>query len=202
MIPKVTPFETYKAYLGLKNHFTKAKYDYHKYCGKSRATINSFYKRKDRFWFEKLSRQKDDKEVVDFFVANFVSCVDPQTLWIGEMIKTGETNFTDWKKKIQSLSYHFKSETETLFDGKDFDSIFSIEGTKHPDIIREHLQNNISLETLILLEKILGFKKNFDKKLQDPVWEFLSMRMEKYSPFLNIDVFHYKKILKEVVLTQ
>jgi len=26
--------------------------------------------------------------------------------------------------------------------------------------------------------------------------------MEKYSPFLNIDVFHYKKILKEVVLTQ
>jgi len=48
----------------------------------------------------------------------------------------------------------------------------------------------------------LGFKKNFDKKLQDPVWEFLSMRMEKYSPFLNIDVFHYKKILKEVVLTK
>jgi len=202
MIPKVTPFETYKAYLGLKNHFTKAKYDYHKYCGKSRATINSFYKRKDRFWFEKLSRQKDDKEVVDFFVANFVSCVDPQTLWIGEMIKTGETNFTDWKKKIQSLSYHFKSETETLFDGKNFDSIFAIEGTKHPDIIKEHLQDNVSLETLVLLEKILGFKKNFDKKLQDPVWEFLSMRMEKYSPFLNIDVFHYKKILKEVVLTK
>ena len=104
-IPKVTPFDAYKSYLGLKNHFTKAKYDYHKYCGKSRASLQSFYKRRDRFWFEKLSRQKDDKEVVDFFVANFVSCVDPQTLWIGEMIKTGETNFTDWKKKIQSLSY-------------------------------------------------------------------------------------------------
>ena len=44
----------------LKNHFTKEKYDYHKYCGKSRASIQSFYKRKDRFFFEKLSRQKDD----------------------------------------------------------------------------------------------------------------------------------------------
>ena len=50
---KVNPFETYKSYLGLKNHFTKDKYDYHKYCGKSRASINSFYRRKDRFFFEK-----------------------------------------------------------------------------------------------------------------------------------------------------
>ena len=58
-------------YLALKNHFTKKSYDYHKYCGKSRATVQSFYKRKDRFWFEKVVRQKTDKEVVEFFVANF-----------------------------------------------------------------------------------------------------------------------------------
>ena len=48
------PFDAYKQYLSLKNHFTKEKYDYHKYCGKSHATVQSFYKRKDRFWFEKL----------------------------------------------------------------------------------------------------------------------------------------------------
>ena len=65
---KVQPFDTYKAYLGLKNHFTKEKYDYVKYCGKSRASIESFYKRKDRFFFEKISRQKNDEEVIDFFV--------------------------------------------------------------------------------------------------------------------------------------
>ena len=46
------PFDAYRCYLSLKNHFTKEKYDYHKYCGKSRATVQSFYKRKDRFWFE------------------------------------------------------------------------------------------------------------------------------------------------------
>ena len=63
------PFDAYKQYLSLKNHFTKEKYDYHKYCGKSRSTVQSFYKRKDRFWFEKLARNKDDKEVVDFFVS-------------------------------------------------------------------------------------------------------------------------------------
>ncbi len=59
------PFDAYKQYLSLKNHFTKEKYDYHKYCGKSRATVQSFYKSKDRFWFEKLSRNKSDK-VIEF----------------------------------------------------------------------------------------------------------------------------------------
>ena len=65
--------------------------------------------------------------------------------------------------------------------------------------MKEHLQNNVSLETLIVLNRILGFKKDFDKKLDDPVWKFLSMRVEKYNAFINIDVFKFKKILKEIV---
>ena len=59
------PFDSYKTYLSLKNHFTKDSYDYFKYCGKSRASLQSFYKRKDRMWFEKVSRQKTDQEVID-----------------------------------------------------------------------------------------------------------------------------------------
>ena len=66
------PFDTYKTYLALKNHFTKDNYDYHKYCGKVRASVDSFYKRKDRFWFERVSRNKTDKEVLNYFVSNFV----------------------------------------------------------------------------------------------------------------------------------
>ena len=197
---KVQPFDTYKAYLGLKNHFTKEKYDYVKYCGKSRASIESFYKRKDRFFFEKISRQKNDDEVIDFFVANFVSCNDPQSLWVGEIMRNGEDNYTNWKRRTQSLSYVFKEEVENIFSGKDFDKMFEVKGTTHPQIIKEHLQENISLETLIILEKILGFKKNFDKKLDDPVWKFLSMRMKKYNSFLNINVLQYRKLLKQIVL--
>ena len=61
----MTPIDTYKTYLALKNHFTKDQYDYHKYCGKVKAQLQSFYKRKDRYWFERLSRQKSDTEIVD-----------------------------------------------------------------------------------------------------------------------------------------
>ena len=194
------PFDAYKCYLSLKNHFTKNTYDYHKYCGKSRASLNSFYKRRDRYWFEKISRQKTDKEVEEFFVANFVSCDDPQSLWIGEMIKEGEKRYTNWQKRIQSLSYIFKEESNELFSENKFDEIFDCKKGSHPIILKKFLSGKISLETMVIYDRIFLYGNNFDKKLQDPVWDLTSMRIKKYAPFLNIDVFRYKKILKEIVI--
>jgi hypothetical protein len=196
---KVVPFDAYKCYLSLKNHFTKDSYDYFKYCGKSRATVQSFYKRKDRMWFEKISRQKSDQEVVNFFVANFVSCPDPETLWIGEMMKEGESRYQNWQKKIQSLSYFFKEESQFLFEENKFEDVFNC-SKGHPILLKKYLSGKISLETLVLYDKIFAYSKNFDKKLQDPVWETVSRRIKKYNPFLNIDVFLIRKILKEVIL--
>jgi len=200
MIPKVQPYDCYKTYLGLKNHFCKKNYDYHRYGGKSRASLQSFYKRRDRFFFEKLSRQKNDTEVVEFFVSAFVSCTDPQSLWIGEIVRNGEQNYTEWKKRIQSLTYTFKTEIEDVFTNKDFDGMFRVEGTRHPQIIKEYLGKNISIETFIILNKIIGFKDDFDKKLSDPVCKFLSMRINKYNSFIHIDVFKFKSILKEIIV--
>ena len=194
------PFDAYRSYLSLKNHFTKDKYNYHKYCGKSRATVQAFYKRKDRFWFEKLARNKNDKEVIEFFVSNFITCTDPSKLWIGEMIREGEGRYISWKKRTQSLAYIFKEETEKLFADGDFDSMFALDGSRHPQILKEYLRDNISLETMVILNNILGYKDQWDKVLTDPVWQTVSLRIRKYTPFLNIDVFRYKKILKKVVL--
>lgn len=195
----MAPFDAYKCYLSLKNHFTKDSYDYFKYCGKSRATVQTFYKRKDRFWFEKISRQKSDQEVLDFFVANFVSCPDPETLWIGEMVKEGEDRYKKWQKKVQSLSYIFKEETQSLFEENKFDEVFKC-SRGHPLLLKKFLSGKISLETLVIYDKIFLYGNDFDKKLQDPVWKVVSRRIKKYSPFLHIDVFKYRKILKEVVL--
>lgn len=193
------PVDAYRQYLALKNHFTKDSYDYHKYCGKSRATVQSFYKRKDRFWFEKVARQKTDQEVIEFFVANFVSCPDPETLWIGEMIKEGEERYTNWKKKVQSLSYVFKEESEELFSQSKVDEVFQC-SKGHPLILKKFLSGKISLETMVIYNRIFLFGNDYDKKLQDPVWQTVSRKIRKYNPFLNIDVFRYRKILKEIIL--
>lgn len=197
---KLNPLDCYKTYLALKNHFTQEKYDFHKYCGKVKANLQSFYKRKDRFWFEKLSRNKTDEEIMNFFVSNFVSCDDPQTLWIGEIIKNGETNYRNWMKKHQALSYIFKEEVESILNIENFDQMFKIENNKHPEILKKYLKKEISLESMIILDFILNYKDKFDKKLKDPVWKFVSIRMQKYSPFIHINKDKYKNILKECIL--
>ena len=193
------PADAYRCYLALKNHFTKDHYDYIKYRGKTRASNQAFYKRKDRFWFEKFARQKNDKEVEEFFVSNFIYSTDPSTVWIGERIKEGEGRYQEWKKKTQSLSYIFKEEVENVFDNKKIDDMFDC-SKGHPPILKSYLGGDISLESMVIYDRIFDYGKDFDKRLKDPVWETVSRKIKKYSPFLNIDVSRYKKILKEVII--
>ena len=193
------PADAYRCYLALKNHFTKDHYDYIKYRGKTRASNAAFYKRKDRFWFEKFARQKNDKEIEEFFVSNFIYSTDPSTVWIGEMIKEGEGRYQEWQKKVQSLTYIFKEETESVFENKKIDDMFDC-SKGHPPILKSYLGGDISLESMVIYDRILGYGKDFDKRLKDPVWETVSRKIKKYSPFLNIDVSRYKKILKEVII--
>ena len=195
---KVSPFETYQHYLSLKNHFTNPKYDFFKYGAKTRASVTSFNKRKDKYWFEKTSRKYSDKEVVDFLVSNFTATDNPQNLWIGEIINSGERNYAEWMKRQQSLTYLFKEQSNELFSENELESVFDC-SKGHPPVLKKFLSGTISLETLVIYNKIFLFGNKFDKQLLDPVWETVSLKLKKYSPFLNIDMFHYKKILRDII---
>ena len=194
----MTPFETYRTYLSMKSHFTNPKYDFFKYGGKSRATVTSFNKRKDKYWFEKTSRKYSDQEIVDFLLSNFVNSTNPQNLWIGEIINSGERTYAEWMKRQQSLTYLFKEQSNELLSENDLESLFDC-SRGHPKILKKFLGGNISLETLTIYEIIFHFSKNFDKKLNDPVWESVNLKIKKYTPFLNINVFNHKKIIKEIL---
>ena len=194
----VTPFETYQHYLSLKNHFTNPKYDFFKYGAKTRASMTSFNKRKDKYWFEKTSRKYSDKEVVDFLVSNFVASSNPQILWIGEIINSGERTYAEWAKRQQSLSYLYKEQMEVFFSENKLEDAFNC-SKGHPPILKKFLGGDVSIESLSICEKIFCFREKFDKKLDDPVWETVSLKLKKYIPFLNIDVFRYKKILRQIV---
>ena len=195
---KVTPFETYQSYLSMKSHFTNPKYDFFKYGGKSRATITSFNKRKDKYWFEKTSRKYSDEEVLNFLLSNFVNTDNPQNLWIGEIINTGERTYAEWMKRKQSLTYLFKEQLNELLSENDLETVFNC-SKGHPPLLKKYLGGEVSLETFVILEKIFSFGKDFDKKLDDPVWESVSLKIKKYIPFININVFQYKKILRELI---
>ena len=195
----MTPFETYQTYLSMKSHFTNRKYDFFKYGGKSRATVAAFNRRKDKYWFEKTSRKYSDGQIVDFLLANFVTSTNPENLWIGEIINSGERNYSEWMKTQQSLTYLFKEQLSELLSNKNLNEVFDCSNSKHPIVLKKYLGGEISLETLTILEKVFSFVKNFDKKLDDPVWESVKLKINKYSPFININVFQYKKLIMEVI---
>ena len=194
----VTPFETYQHYLSLKNHFTNPKYDFFKYGAKTRASITSFNKRRDKYWFEKTSRKYDNKEVVNFLVSNFVSTDNPQNLWIGEIINSGERTYAEWMRRQQSLTYLFKEQSNELLSENKLEDVFNC-SKGHPIILKKFLSGQLSLETLVIYDKIFGFSKTFDKKLDDPVWETVSLKIKKYTPFINTDIFQFKRILRDIL---
>ena len=194
----MAPFEVYCEYLALKNHFSNPKYDYFKYNKKVRATISSFNKRRDKYFFEKTSRKYKDEDIVNFLVANFVESTSVNQVWIGEIISSGERTYADWTKRQQSLTYLFKEQSNELLSNNELENLFSC-SKGHPIILKRFLGGDISLETFVIYDRIFSFRKKFDKELKDPVWETVSLKLQKYSPFLNIDVFKFKKILRDLV---
>ena len=194
----MTPYQVYCEYLALKSHFSNEKYDYFKYNKKVRASLTSFNRRADKYWFEKTSRKFKDEEIIDFLVSNFVQSESNSAIWIGSLITEGEKVYSDWKKRQQSLTYLFKEQSTELFSENELETVFNC-SKGHPMVLKRFLSGKLSPETFVIYDKIFSIVKDFDKKLLDPVWETVSLKIKKYSPFLNTDVFQFKKILREII---
>jgi len=192
-------FEAYKTYVAVRNHFKQDTYDFFKYGGKSKVNETSFLKRKDKFFFAKLQRRLSDRELVYYFVANFVA---DDTNWSGSLVtENSMTVYNDWKKTIESLSYNFKQDCLKLKDivdstGKMFDDLFTTNGD-HPALLKLYLGGEVRLETMVIIDRILHYSKLWSKYLDDDiVWDNVGRLIDKYSGFVQVDKDKYKTIMQ------
>ena len=58
---------------------------------------------------------------------------------------------------------------------------------------KEHVEK---LTTLLEKQRLMYTRLSLS---DDPVWESVSLKIKKYIPFININVFQYKTILRELV---
>jgi len=192
----LTPFEAYKTYVSLKNHFTKESYDYFKYGGKGKFSESSFEVRKDKYFFYKLSKQKD---LVNYIVSNFVV---NENLWVGDLVNEEQSNshYMQWLKKQQSLTYIISNEIELLDDNLN-QNILVTDG-QHPPLLRMFKQGKISAETLIALDDVLNIFKHWNKNIEeDIIWPKMYLKLMKYKPFIKYDTAKIKELLKKRFLT-
>lgn len=189
------PFESYKLYNALKLHFETDGYDAIKYHFKTSVKPTSFFKRKDKFFFAKLAKTYEN-ELKDFYIANFKNDVK----YVGDMLNEGgERYYRDHKKVMESLSYQFENDINKLRDmNVEFDSLLEAEENNHPLIVRLWMQDEILLETVVILDALTGFVERENKKITDTIiWPDIYRKIMKYKPFVKFDRNKCLNLLKE-----
>ena len=116
----IDPFESYKLYNALKLHF-ETDYDAVKYNFKSNVSSQSFFKRRDKYFFAKIAKQYE-KDLKGYYIANFKHGIS----YVGEMVnEVGEKNYIEHKKTLESLTRVFQNDINKLSEQKmEFDDLF------------------------------------------------------------------------------
>jgi|TARA_R100000027_G_scaffold62037_1_gene53860 hypothetical protein len=185
-------FEVYSTYVALKTHFSRKTYDYFKYQGNVKVSEKTYSKRPDRYFFEKISTKYTSKEkVIEYFVSNFL--VNSNF----HIIQMNDKNYIEWQKRIQSFSYLFSTDIDTILDKCDTINVcMKCKNSGHSEVLKLFLGGRIMLETLIMLNRLTGFIDRYDKLLEDDViWKQLSFTLKKYDPFIQGSSEQVKQII-------
>jgi len=188
----IDPFDSYKLYNALKLHF-ETDYDALKYNFKTNVSAKSFLNRRDKYFFAKIAKTYE-KDLKGYYVANFKNDVS----YVGDMVhEVGEPNYIKHRKTLESLSRVFQNDINKLSEQKmEFDNLFQSQDGQHPLIIQLWMQEEITLETVVILNSLIGFIPRESKKISDTlIWPDIKRKIEKYSPFVSFDSTKMKLIL-------
>jgi len=180
------PYDVYKYYMAMKLHFESDSYEAPKYNYKTSAKPQAFFKRRDKYHFAKLGRKFDEpEELINFFTAQFTTS---DKSWVGDMLQD-EEKYVEWQRRQQSLSYNFEQDINKLAEEADaFDDLLKIQEGNYPLVIEKFLQDEISLETVVILDQLTGFMRRADRAITETiVWPDLSKRIRKYGLLLRFD---------------
>lgn len=193
----------YSTYLAAKQHFN-GRYDVVKYNWVMRVSDAAYQKRRDKYFFEKLSDKYTLKELTLIFISNLVA---NQDAWIGEIsdadalvfyrqyigrLKTIKTSFEDDIKNL----YYFSKKVEV----NSLNELFEYNPKAGTSYIFKLLQSNIiSFETFILLDSFLNIIDKHDEQTNDLVWSKYSTKLSAYKKILIVDSAEARKTFIETI---
>ena len=173
------PFDVYKIYLALKLHFTTESYDITKHKFAAKGKKETFLKRKDLMVLRKLARDFDRQTIIDILVANFVKGDRWGGMFDAEAMKT----YDKWKARQQSMGYTFEQDLNTIQTRMDIQNIEDATvDAQHPLILKMLLGRQITLETVVILNKELKFCNDYK---DDLILKDTCLLINKYSPFMK-----------------
>ena len=184
-------FEVYSTYVALKTHFSRKTYDYFKYNGTVKVSIEKYNKRPDKYFFEKIAKKYNKEEVIQYFVSNFL--VNSNF----HIIQMNNQNYAEWQRKMQSFSYLFSTDVDTILERcTSINECMQCNNANHSQVLKLFLGGSLMMETLIMLNRLTGFIDRYDDLLnEDPIWKQLSFILKKYDPFIQGSSKQVKQII-------
>lgn len=185
---RMEPFEAYRYYQSLKLHFENESYNAPKYNYKTSAKPQTFWKRKDKYFFAKVGRMFDTPpELINYYAAHFVA----DNNWVGDMLGNDQI-YRDWQKRTEALGYNFQQDLEKV-NVESFDHLFEL-GNQYPKVVESYLAGDINIESVVILNQLTGFMRKADKTVSDPIlWPDVSRKIRKYSLLMNVNLEKMKK---------
>jgi len=186
----------YQVYTALRLHFTQDSDNFDIRKGRIPKKPKQGVKKEFGIYLNKIKSKYNSQDAfVEYFVANFIT----GDTWGGLFDDGGANTYLEWQKRIQSMAYTYESELQRIQEHYPvLSELWEVENT-HPPILKLYYGKIVSLETLVILNKLYKFRLYLDKKLfLDPVWAEVSIKIKKYSPFLTVEKDKYQMITKKV----
>ena len=186
------PIDVYQMYCAMKAHFSKSSYNFIKYGGKTKVSRDSFWKRNDRYFFVKISKKYNNDEIKDYLLSNFIQNRN------GYIANFNDQNYENWLDRKMMFYNIFQQELKPYI--KNFEPLFEVKDGNHPTLLKEYLGKRVSLETMVILDELVDFTKNWDEQLgDDVVWPDIKNLMKNYKGFLTIDKNKYRMKLLSLI---
>ena len=192
-------YDLYGLYQAIKLHFSSEQYNFFQYDGKTRISVDAFQKRRDKFLFHRLARKYRDEEMVPFLVANFV---DRDDNWTKSLLEEeAEQAYRDWKRRTDSMTKIYTEDLQKIANKDNFNELFKVKEGQFPKLLSAFMQNDITIETMVILNNLFDFIRIWDKKIEDDIiYPKMSRKVRKYGAFLNVNVDKYKSLTKKTLL--
>lgn len=187
---RINGFQAYQIYNALRLHYSSENYNAYQYNFKSNVSINSFEKRRDKYFFHRLAKKHTIDSIKDFYHANFIE----GKKWIGEM---EEKYYNERQSRLDSLTYRFKSDINKLSDYS-FDELCTCNQGQNK-LLDWLDRGDISIETVAIIDKLVNFIKPLLSSLNDPLHmkKDKAMMVMKYKESLiNIN----REKIKDIIL--
>ena len=192
-------YQAYQIYQSLKLHFTRPSYNAVKYNFRTSIRQSTFENRRDRYFFEKLSRRYDQEQLIHYFTANFIC---DSNVWIGNMT---DDIYRDYTSRHDKLTYTFTQDMKTMANqGHTLEAICTTDDNGSNNPLLEALRTDeVHSESVILLDLLVRFLKRLRSDLSDPLGINIDLidMLQKYGLIMQRRILPLDKAKSAALLT-